>query len=138
LSLIKEKTWVISNLPLTDGKQSRGAFSIAHGKVESIVVGGDYSQDTKLDSVAYLLPKELSANKSEVPKVGPAGYQSCVEFINGSTFISTGTPGSNFTTDGGISWKQIDKISYNVCRKAKHGSLVLLAGDKGKIGILKL
>jgi hypothetical protein len=49
--------------------------------------------------------------------------------------MSTGTPGSNITTDGGITWRKIDDASYNVCRKAKKGNLILLAGDHGRIGI---
>jgi hypothetical protein len=60
-----------------------------------------------------------------------------VEYISDDTFLSTGTPGSNITTDGGKTWTKIDDTSYNVCRKAKHGGLVLLAGNGGKIGILK-
>jgi hypothetical protein len=61
-----------------------------------------------------------------------------VEYINDGVFLSTGTPGSNITTDGGKIWKQIDATSFNVCRKAKRGKLVLLAGNGGKIAILKM
>jgi hypothetical protein len=42
------------------------------------------------------------------------------------------------STDGGTHWKQVDTNSFNVCRKAKRGNLILLAGDKGKIAIFKL
>ena len=40
-------------------------------------------------------------------------------------------------TDGGKTWSKINDDGYNVCRKAKHGKLVLLAGNGGKIGILR-
>jgi len=70
--------------------------------------------------------------------LGPAGFQSCVEYISSQIFLSTGTPGSNLTTDGGKNWSKIDDASYNVCRKAKHGKLVMLAGNNGKIGIFKM
>jgi len=131
------KIWITVKLPLTDGKQSRGAFSIAFGKDESVVVGGDYQNDKKTDSVAYLVPESTGGDTDYYPLKGPAGFQSCVENLNTNTFISTGTPGSNITTDGGKTWAKIDDASFNVCRKAKHGKLVLLAGNGGKIGIFK-
>ncbi|MEP6610794.1 MAG: YCF48-related protein [Mucilaginibacter sp.] len=137
LTYSKENSWGYSDLPITHGKPSQGAFSFALGKNNGIVVGGDYEKDKKTDSLAaihtvhpFLIFK--------VPEQQPGGFQSCVEFITGTTFLSTGTPGSNITTDGGNTWKQIDTTSYNVCRKAKHGKLVLLAGNGGKIGIFKL
>jgi hypothetical protein len=133
-----KKVWIDSKLPLTNGKQSRGAFSVAYGKSETIIVGGDYGKDTKTDSVAYIQPETKSVNKQNIPSVGPAGFQSCVEYISDETFLSTGTPGSNITIDGGKTWFKIDDGSYNVCRKAKHGKLVLLAGNGGKIALFKL
>jgi photosystem II stability/assembly factor-like uncharacterized protein len=134
----KQKAWVQVPLPLTNGKQSRGAFSVAYGKNQTIIVGGDYENDKKTDSVAYIRPEPKAIYKQSLPVKGPYGFQSCVEFIGGDTFLSTGTPGSNITTDGGKTWVKIDNTSFNVCRKAKHGKLVLLAGNGGKIGILKL
>ncbi|HZY36386.1 MAG TPA: YCF48-related protein [Mucilaginibacter sp.] len=132
--------WVYEETSLKHGKSSQGAFSFSG--YPGIIVGGDYQNDHSTDSVAeyyFYSGKEISSENGVFhPKVPPAGYQSCVEFISGQTFLSTGTPGSNITTDGGKTWKQIDNTSYNVCRKAKKGKLVLLAGNKGVIGMLKL
>ena len=126
--------WITVRLPITHGKSSQGAFSLSG----LIVVGGDYLNNRRADSVASYWPGDEHARKpATLPKTPPAGYQSCVEYISDNTFLSTGTPGSNITTDGGKTWSQIDGTSYNVCRKAKHGKLVLLAGDGGKIGIFK-
>lgn len=131
-----KKSWNYSNFPITHGKASQGAFSVAVGKNKAILIGGDYAKDKITDSVAVAYkPKPFKILTGGVSQ--PAGFQSCVEFISGDIFLSTGTPGSNITTDGGINWKQIDTTSYNVCRKAKRGKLVLLAGDHGKIGIFK-
>ena len=133
-----KKIWIKVQLPLTNGKQSRGAFSIAFSKEVAIIVGGDYENDKKTDSVAYLLPELYTRDYRNSPVKGPLGFQSCVENLKSNTFLSTGTPGSNITTDGGKTWTKIDDASYNVCRKAKHGKLVLLAGNGGKIGIFKM
>lgn len=129
--------WDYSPLPITSGKSSQGAFSLAWSANGSsrIFIGGDYANDKKTDSVASFLTK--GSNLIKAATKGPAGFQSCVEYISGETFLSTGTPGSNLTIDGGKTWTKIDDTSYNVCRKAKHGKLVILAGNGGKIGIFK-
>ena len=130
--------WDYSPLPIISGKSSQGAFSFASSSNGSlrVFVGGDYADDKKTDSVAsYITPH---SNLIKSASQGPAGFQSCIEYISGETFLATGTPGSNLTTDGGKTWTKIDDTSYNVCRKAKHGKLVLLAGNGGKIGIFKM
>ena len=136
-SSTNKKKWTSQPLPLTNGVASRGAFSIAYGTGQTIIVGGNYAKDQQTDSVAYLIPKAKAKFKKNIPAVGPSGFQSSVEYINGDIFLSTGTSGSNITLDGGKTWRKIDDVSYNVCRKAKHGNLILLAGDRGKLGLLK-
>lgn len=129
--------WDYAPLPIVSGKPSQGTFSFAWSANGSrVFVGGDYANDKKTDSVASYLTNRSNLIKSST--VGPEGFQSCVEYISGETFLSTGTAGSNLTTDGGKNWTKIDDSSYNVCSKAKHGKLVLLAGNGGKIGIFKM
>jgi photosystem II stability/assembly factor-like uncharacterized protein len=139
LILLEDKwasgNWLSFKLSIQHGQSSQGAFSFAG----LVVVGGDYRNDRRADSVANYWPADEHAREPvQLSSDPPAGYQSCVEFISGETFISTGTPGSNITIDGGKTWKQIDATSYNVCRKAKNGKLVLLAGNNGAVGLLKL
>ena len=130
--------WLEINFSIIHGKPSQGAFSLANGS-GTVVVGGDYQKDHLSDSVAayWFNNNEHARGKIKLTEKPPAGFQSCVEYISGNTFLSTGTPGSNLTTDGGKTWTKIDDVSYNVCRKAKHGKLVLLAGNNGKIGTLQ-
>jgi len=132
--------WLQSNLIFSNKKPSQGAFSVASNGEINIYVGGDYANDKRTDSTSEYWHFDGSYGGGPIllSKTPPSGYQSCVENIKGDTFLSTGTPGSNITTDGGRNWSKIDNTSYNVCRKAKSGTLVLLAGDRGKIGILKL
>lgn len=137
ISPLKEMNWVNYNLFITHGKPSQGAFSITHGEHEIVTVGGDYAKDIVADSVAVIFSGTPHAHEY-LPQKGPSGFQSCVEYVSDRTYLSTGTPGSNITRDGGKTWVKIDNTSFNVCRKAKKGKLVLLAGDKGKIGLLKL
>jgi photosystem II stability/assembly factor-like uncharacterized protein len=135
ISQQNNSNWVPHVLPIIHGKSAQGAFSVAAGKNQLIVVGGDYQHDIQQDSTAcYSIDKGQTWRLSDSFS---AGYQSCVAFINGYTFLSTGTPGTNITTNDGKNWSKIDDMSYNVCGKAKRGKLILLAGDKGKIGVFK-
>ena len=131
------QTWFDWPIPIVHAKPSQGAFSFARRKYHGIFVGGDYLNDKRTDSIAALQTiVDKTYTISPIEK-GPAGYQSCVENILRQTFLSTGTSGSNITKDDGKTWYKIDDRSYNVCRKAKKGKLVLLAGDHGKIGVFK-
>ena len=137
LSWSNKNGWDYANFPIAHGKPSQGSFSVAVGKKNNILIGGDYANDKKTDSlVVSYIPHPFKF--LSLPVKQPSGFQSCVEFIVGDIFLSTGTPGSNITTDGGKTWAKIDDTSFNVCRKAKHGKLVLLAGNDGKIGIFKM
>jgi photosystem II stability/assembly factor-like uncharacterized protein len=137
MSPVEDMVWVDRELPLTNGVPSRGAFSVAYNNHQTVIVGGNYAKDKITDSVAYIISNTKFTPLNYIPKVGPTGFQSCVEYLRGETFLSTGTPGSNITIDGGRTWKQIDTTSFNVCRKAKRGNLILFAGDRGKLGIYK-
>lgn len=141
--------WISNYLPIKQGKESQGAFSVSQDAC--VFVGGDYSQSNIPDSTACLFDPTIAGVKNglRASQKFPSGYQSCVEYLFGKkakspantksflsgTYISTGTSGSNISDDGGFTWQQINTTSFNVCRKAKNGKLVLLAGDKGKIGI---
>ncbi|MFI5163175.1 MAG: WD40/YVTN/BNR-like repeat-containing protein [Sphingobacteriales bacterium] len=134
---VNNKIWEHWPLPIIHSKPSQGAFSFAIGRYNSLFVGGDYAHDKVTDSTISI-QKEIAQTLMILPfNKSQLAFQSCVEFIFDNTFLSTGTPGSNITSDGGKTWSKIDNASYNVCRKAKHGKLVLLAGDHGRIGIFK-
>ncbi len=129
--------WSGAILPINQGNSSKGAFSIALGNGNIVIVGGDYANNKAVDSVACYADFK-SRNKDFRPaQHNPAGYQSGITYLKGNIFLSTGTSGTNITIDGGKNWKQIDIRSFNVCQKAKNGNLVLLAGDRGLIAVFK-
>jgi photosystem II stability/assembly factor-like uncharacterized protein len=137
---VNHLNWVSLNLPVAQNAGSKGAFSTATNGTTTIVTGGNYEKHLNTDSVACYFNAKV---KRAVPAVTlaakqPEGYQSCVEALNKNTFLSTGTPGTNITADGGKTWNKVDNTSFNVCRKAKKGKLVLLAGDRGKIAIFNV
>jgi photosystem II stability/assembly factor-like uncharacterized protein len=129
--------WIYNETLLKHGKTSQGAFSVAQDGL--VIVGGDYQADHSIDSVAeyYCYNGTYGSSVAALATKPPAGYQSCVERITSGIYLSTGTPGSNISVDTGKTWTKIDDGSFNVCRKAKSGKLVLLAGNNGRIAIFK-
>ncbi|HRN58348.1 MAG TPA: oxidoreductase, partial [Agriterribacter sp.] len=59
-----------------------------------------------------------------------------VEFMTKKKLVSCGTTGVDVSEDGGMNWKLISKEGFHVCRKAKRGRTVFLAGRDGRIGRL--
>jgi photosystem II stability/assembly factor-like uncharacterized protein len=124
------------DLPIIQGKESTGAngFDIWDGE-KGIIVGGDFSADllARQNCVLFTLNPKINL---AVPKSGPHGYRSCVAWLDGTSAICCGTTGIDITTDGGINWKLISAESYHVCKRAKNGKVIFLAGSKGKISRL--
>jgi hypothetical protein len=127
-------------LPILQGKESYGANSIAirdHQKRKNsnyyIVVGGDFSHDTVTEKNCAI--SSDGGKTWMAPAIPPLGYRSCVEFINKSRLITCGTSGVDISTDGGMRWQGISKEGFHVCKKAKKGKAVFLAGN-GRIAKL--
>lgn len=128
-------------LPIVQGKETTGANSIAvwdnkkvNGGKQMIIVGGDFSVDSSSNNNCFYSNNRGRTWKS--PKIGPKGYKSCVEYITAKKIITCGTSGVDLSTDGGETWKQVTPEGFHVCRKAKDGKSVFLAGSKGRIAKL--
>jgi photosystem II stability/assembly factor-like uncharacterized protein len=60
------------------------------------------------------------------------GYRSAVDYIDKKTIIAVGTNGSDLSTDGGKTWKNLDKENYNAVR-AKGKRAIWAVGPKGLV-----
>lgn len=122
-------------LPFAEGKESCGANSVAvKNNSTIIVVGGDFNNKDITDANCFITS---DGGKSwRPPGIPPHGYRSCVEYLYKNRWVCTGLNGSDYSTDNGKTWKEIDAESYHVCKKAKKGKSVFFAGSNGKIGKL--
>ena len=125
-------------IPFDTGSASTGANSIAirndkkrKGSHYLVVVGGDYRRDTLRKSTCFISTDE--GKTWQAPQSGLFGYRSSVEFIGRNKLIAAGTSGVDVSNDGGRNWVNISKEGFHVCRKAKEGNLVVLAGSRGRI-----
>ena len=129
------------DLPLVQGGETTGANSIAvydNKKLKPakhmVVVGGDFGADSTATQNCAV--SNDGGNTWTIPEIPPKGYRSCVEFIAKKKLVSCGTTGVDVSEDGGMKWKFISKEGFHVCRKAKNGKTVFLAGKNGRIAKL--
>jgi photosystem II stability/assembly factor-like uncharacterized protein len=128
-------------LPIVQGSESTGANSIAvfdrykkKGGNQLVVVGGDFKSDTASDRNCF-----YSNNRGKTwkrPKTPPHGYRSCVEWLDRKIVMACGLTGVDYSNDNALNWQLISSESFHVCRIAKRGSTVYLAGNNGKIARL--
>ncbi|HWK05604.1 MAG TPA: hypothetical protein VNS58_18315 [Puia sp.] len=131
------------DLPLIQGTTTTGANSVAvkdHKKLKGgqhlIVVGGDFAKDTSQKKNCYLT-NDGGATWIR-PTTPPHGYRGCVEYIGGNSVLCCGTSGVDISYDNGMNWKVIATAGYHVCRLAKKGKTVFLAGSDGRVAKLVL
>lgn len=129
-----EKQNKVVKIPILQGKETTGAFSMAAGKnMEIYCIGGDYKApgDT-LHNYYFSATNGITWNTAVM---APSGYRSCIRIINNKTLISCGLTGVDYAQNGQKEWKKISTESFNVCMVSK-GKQVFFAGEKGKIGKL--
>ncbi len=131
------ETWSSSYCPIIQGESSTGPFSLAFlDTLSGVAAGGNYLVDT-LRTNTLVLTRDGGRNWIS-PESGPWGYRSSVEYLRSNFLVATGTSGTDISLDGGNRWHRISLDGYHVVRKARKGSLVLLAGSKGRISTLRL
>ncbi len=126
-------------LPVIQGKETTGANSIDvydNGRRKAgkrmVIVGGDFNADSSSEKNCFYT---TNAGKTwKAPTIPPHGYRSCVEYISKDDLLSCGLSGVDYSFNGGKTWQWISKESFHVCRIAKQGSAIYLAGGNGKIG----
>ncbi len=130
-------TWKKYECPILQGANSTGAFSIDfYDSNQGIVVGGDYMKDK--ESPNNVLLTADGGKTWHKPAKPVSGYRSGVLLFDDKNCFATGTSGTDVSKDGGRYWYHISDESFNVIKRAKSGSLVLVAGDKGQIYTLTL
>ncbi len=122
-------------IPILQGFESAGANSIAVKNSQTmVVVGGNFSEKDASDKNCVITKD--GGSTWFAPKVAPSGYRSCIEYLMKNRWITCGLNGVDISNDDGTSWQSLSAESFNVCRKAKKGNAVFLAGNNGKIAML--
>ncbi len=97
-----------------------------------VIVGGDFRADSITDKNCVY---SLNGGKNWLtPATPPHGYRSSVEFLSKKHVLACGLNGVDYSKDAGKNWKWISKEGFHVCRIARIGTAIFLAGGNGKIG----
>jgi len=124
------KWWKVYSPPIIQGESSAGIFSFAfRDKGNGIVVGGDYVRDTLATQHIFLTND--GGNTWAQPATPTRGYRECVEYISSTQVLAVGPKGIDISNNNGLDWTPLaDEQGYHVVRKARHGNLVVVAGNK--------
>ena len=109
------KTWEAKKLPVIQGKQSTGPYSLDfYNESLGFMIGGDYIE-----------PKKNKANKATSSDGGKTwnltatneqpGYKSCVKFVpnsNGEELVVMGFTGISYSSDSGNSWTKLSDEGF--------------------------
>ncbi|MBV8208208.1 MAG: hypothetical protein JO041_15590 [Acidobacteria bacterium] len=108
--------------PLAAGAPSAGVFSIAFTSaplrsdkdhLEGIAVGGDYARPGVAEN-NVALSHDSGETWQPIPGPQPHGYRSAVAYVRGHReVVAVGTNGSDYSRDGGNSWRALDNENYN-------------------------
>ena len=130
----KGKTWNVASTPIMHRNESSGIFSIAFcDDKNGIVVGGDYKKEQEtIDNVA--MTHDGGVTWTLAPNSSPAGFRSAVIYLTNMYLVTVGPSGTDYSTDAGKTWKQIDTIGYHALSRARNGKAIWAVGEKGRIG----
>lgn len=133
----KAATWTVMEAPIIQGETMTGIFSAAFKNAkEGIIAGGNWMVDSLKRDHIFLTSD--GGKKWTAPQTPTRGIRECVEYIGSKVVIACGYPGIDISTDDGKNWKAFsDEKQFAVIRKARKGSLVVVAGGGGKLALLK-
>jgi photosystem II stability/assembly factor-like uncharacterized protein len=130
------QSWSVRELTdMLQGQPSQGVFAVAAlpGDGGLVLVGGDYLQPEFRPGNAVLIIGDATIATSE----GPAGYRSGVAYLPGQGWVVTvGPGGSDYSSDGGHSWKPFSQTGYHAVKASPGGKILWSSGGQGRLGKL--
>jgi photosystem II stability/assembly factor-like uncharacterized protein len=104
-------SWKVADTPMVKGTAGSGIFSITMTDAKNgVIVGGNYE---KPNEVINNLAFTKNGGKTWTLGTGLNGYRSGVTYVDRKTLIAVGSSGSDLSTDGGKTWRNLDKENYN-------------------------
>jgi len=136
---INHPDWIPYPLPLGDGSEGSGAFSMSRLDMKTgVIVGGDYTKPTATSRVAAY----MDGNKKQwLPAITPPhGYRSAGAYdASTKTWITVGPNGTDISTDDGRNWRALKPGPTDAPDADQHWnalSLPFVVGPHGRIGVL--
>ncbi len=129
-SVNRGNSWIATDAPIVSGADSQGIFSIAmFNAMSGLILGGDYQ---KPNETFANLAFSSDGGRSWKESKGLDGFRSAATYVNGKTIIAVGSSGSDISRDGGKTWVNIDKASYNALQ-SKGKTAIWAVGANGLV-----
>lgn len=140
-SIDRGKTWIAARTPMICGKSSEGIFSISFKDAKNgIIVGGDYKKiQQNQKNAAITIDGGLTWQLVEEGQ--PTGFRECVVYVpgtGGQMVITVGPSGSDYSVDGGMTWKNFDTTGFHSVGFAPGSGTGWAVGAEGRIAICQL
>jgi photosystem II stability/assembly factor-like uncharacterized protein len=127
-------SWVVADTPIVRGTAGSGIFSIAMSDAErGVIVGGNYE---KPEETVANLAFTADGGQTWTAGAGLNGYRSGVAYVDKKTILAVGASGSDISTDGGRTWKNLDRENYNAVQ-AKGKNSIWAVGAGGLVAKFK-
>ena len=130
----KGVSWSVVNIPIIQGKETTGVFSIDfYDSLNGFAIGGDYTDpnakhSNKIRTIDGGISWEVVAQDQS------PGYRSCVQYIpnsNAKGLVAVGFGGINVSNNAGESWKLLSDDSFYTLRFLNDS--IAYAAGKGKL-----
>jgi photosystem II stability/assembly factor-like uncharacterized protein len=132
------RTWEVSTVPSMGGKTTAGVFSVAFEDAKrGVLVGGDYAQE-KESKENVALTSDGGRTWRPVEGARPGGYRSCVAYVRrgrGRALVAVGPSGSDYSTDGGRSWRALGAEGFHSA--AFRGAAGWAVGEQGRVAVFE-
>ncbi|HEX7317359.1 MAG TPA: hypothetical protein VF297_25900 [Pyrinomonadaceae bacterium] len=132
------RTWQAAPAPVARGKAA-GIFSLAFHGSAGVAVGGDYTKEQEGAGNAALT-FDAGKNWWALEASGrPGGYRSCVAYVPGTRgrkLIAVGPSGSDYSTNGGRTWKPLGAEGFHALSVAPTGDAAWAVGENGRVARL--
>jgi photosystem II stability/assembly factor-like uncharacterized protein len=129
--------WLPVHTPIVQGEASTGIFSFVKSNKAIVIVGGDFKNEAM--NTSHNFYSQDNGRTWLTPPNPTRGYRECVEPVTKNILIATGPSGIDISYDNGVHWKGFsDEKGLHVVRKARKGSLAIVAGAKGKVFLIQL
>lgn len=115
----KGKTWEAIETPILNKEEAQGIYSIDfYDENLGIAIGGDYT-DPEGNTANKAITKDGGKTWQLIANGQNPQYKSCVQFVpnsEGKEIIALGFTGISYSSDTGITWKQLSDESFYTIR----------------------
>jgi photosystem II stability/assembly factor-like uncharacterized protein len=132
------RTWQAAPAPLASGKAA-GVFSLDFYGSAGAAVGGDYTKEREAAGNAALTFDGGRSWRALDASRRPGGYRSCVAYVPGTggrKLIAVGPSGSDYSTNGGRTWKPLGAEGFHALSVAPLGDAAWAVGENGRVARL--